>query len=608
MKNKITITMLISFLFIAYGYSNDMFNVETKDISNTEEKYEAEATLSEDHVFTTMDIDGNIIEVDVEALEAEVLSEQAEILSAQQELMALTAVGGTSKAISYGVVNFQTKAFDTNTNYKNAETEATGYLNGYYGIDAAYLGMEGGQVKFKMGGVTGLVSPSDVQVIDISDTASAKHLSYYQVVNGKLYHYMTLDLNHDSSSGYYGVVQVGYQQSYMKAGVKYYSYDGHYFYESYQSMIDDYKAGTTTRSINNSNTYYNYYQFLSHRSETTFTDIQLDAYVKSKKPAGSIMVGLGDSFIENESKYGVNASLMYGVAANESAWGTSSIATNKNNLFGHAAYDSDPDGSSSSYSSPEYSIFYHANVFVSQGYLDPCDGKNTGGNGYNSGVCQLGRYKGSHLGDKASGMNVKYASDPYWGEKAAAVSWQLNNAYPDVKDYETYTIGIKTEPTNYNVRQEARDSSNMLYQTGNYETYPILILGKTSGQNVGGNDLWYKIQSDVTLNSSGDTMTQDKGVYDFDNYFGYIHSNGIQVVSNSDIIPPIVPSVKLGDVNGDDSIGAIDYLMIKDYIMGKISLNSTQKTAADVNKDNSIGAIDYLMIKDFIMGKLPSLD
>lgn len=31
--------------------------------------------------------------------------------------------------------------------------------------------------------------------------------------------------------------------------------------------------------------------------------------------------------------------LMIGVAANESSWGSSNIAQNKNNLFGHHAYD-----------------------------------------------------------------------------------------------------------------------------------------------------------------------------------------------------------------------------------------------------------------------------
>ncbi|CIW15599.1 endo-beta-N-acetylglucosaminidase LytB [Streptococcus pneumoniae] len=30
------------------------------------------------------------------------------------------------------------------------------------------------------------------------------------------------------------------------------------------------------------------------------------------------------------------------------------------------------------------------------------------------------------LGNKASGMNVEYASDPYWGEKIASVMMKIN--------------------------------------------------------------------------------------------------------------------------------------------------------------------------------------
>ena len=44
---------------------------------------------------------------------------------------------------------------------------------------------------------------------------------------------------------------------------------------------------------------------------------------------------MADAFIENQNKYGTNALLMIGVAANESAWGCSRIAAEKNNLFGH---------------------------------------------------------------------------------------------------------------------------------------------------------------------------------------------------------------------------------------------------------------------------------
>ena len=49
---------------------------------------------------------------------------------------------------------------------------------------------------------------------------------------------------------------------------------------------------------------------------------------------------MGQYFIQYQNEFGANALLMYATAANESGWGTSSFAINRNNLFGHQAYDS----------------------------------------------------------------------------------------------------------------------------------------------------------------------------------------------------------------------------------------------------------------------------
>ena len=67
----------------------------------------------------------------------------------------------------------------------------------------------------------------------------------------------------------------------MKSNTVYYSYDGHYFYTTYQKMIDDYKANTRKNSINASKPYYNYYQYVSSRTKTSFTASDLNGYVKS---------------------------------------------------------------------------------------------------------------------------------------------------------------------------------------------------------------------------------------------------------------------------------------------------------------------------------------
>ena len=60
--------------------------------------------------------------------------------------------------------------------------------------------------------------------------------------------------------------------------------------------------------------------------------------------------------------------------------------------------------------------------------------------------------------------------------------------------------------------------------------------------------------------------------------------------------------VLYGDVNGDGSIKASDYVFIKNYIMGSKQLSDAYLKAADVNKDGKVKASDYVLIKNNIMG------
>ena len=59
--------------------------------------------------------------------------------------------------------------------------------------------------------------------------------------------------------------------------------------------------------------------------------------------------------------------------------------------------------------------------------------------------------------------------------------------------------------------------------------------------------------------------------------------------------------VMLGDVSGDGEVKSKDYMMIKNYIMGTLKLNDTEKLAADLSKDGEIKSKDYMMIKNHIM-------
>lgn len=73
-------------------------------------------------------------------------------------------------------------------------------------------------------------------------------------------------------------------------------------------------------------------------------------------------------FIKAENTYNVNALFLVALAAHESAWGTSRLAREKNNLTGFTAYNHDPYNSGKSFKTPEDSIMTTASK-ISENYL-----------------------------------------------------------------------------------------------------------------------------------------------------------------------------------------------------------------------------------------------
>lgn len=441
-----------------------------------------------------------------------------------------------SRSASVQVVNFRTKG-NAVTEYKEVSTGTDGYTNGAYGADAAYLGTSGGKVKFMLSGVVGLVDADEVQVVKFS---SVKSISNYKVSGGRLYHYISQNL---SSSGQMSTLDNGPAPSYLKSGVTYYSYDGHYFYTDYGVMLEDYQNNSRADSVNPKNPYYNYYQYLPLRSQSGYDASQLDSMINSKVSSSSSMKGKGSSFVEYQNTYGVNALLMTGIAANESAWGTSNICKTKNNLFGLNAVDSTPGTSANTYASVDECIRQFAGGWMSRQYLNPSNWK----------------YKGSFLGNKASGINVSYASDPYWGEKAANVVWTLDSLGGGA-DSGKYTLAIKdtisTSHNSVNVRNEASTASNILYKTGGHSSYSVLILDAKQSNG------FYRIQSDAVLSSDRQSASTGNGEYSFEKMYAYIAADYVTVVnSGSAQAPepepePVVSKVTLNPAEIDLETGA----------------------------------------------------
>lgn len=482
-----------------------------------------------------------------------------------------------TKDLSYGVVYLKSndhngKNYLTYSNVSNPGYD--GYTTGSYAKDAAYIGTVNGKIRAKQSGVVMDFDSRDVIVVDYEDA----NISYYYVNDGYLYHKF-----YYGSSGSSNTYRVGYKLNYLSEDTKYYSYDGHYFYTSYPTMIKDYQNNVYSHAVNKSNPYYNYYQYLSHRSSTNVTANQINTIINDKaEGAYSKLTDMGDYFIKYQNTYGVNALLMLGVSGNESSWGRSSIAMDKNNLFGHGAVDSNPYYGAHGYDTPSDSIKYHAEKFISNGYLDNEDW----------------RYNGGHLGDKASGVNVRYASDPYWGEKAASAPYYYSSG---ASDYGRYTIGvINGVQKSYKLYKEASYDSRVTHVLGSGSsprTYDLTVVILGTETDSSGNK-WYKIQSDTALNNDR-TDTKWNNVYNFSKDYLYIPASNVTIVEKGD---SVVPSFLKGDVNGDGKVSSLDYIQVKNHIMKSKVLSGESLERADVNQDGKVTSLDYIKIKNHIMG------
>lgn len=80
------------------------------------------------------------------------------------------------------------------------------------------------------------------------------------------------------------------------------------------------------------------------------------------------MQGLGESFINAELDTGINAVFLAAIAIHESNWGKSTLATERNNLFGFAAYTSTSENAIA-FASKEDAIAYVAQ-FLRTHYID----------------------------------------------------------------------------------------------------------------------------------------------------------------------------------------------------------------------------------------------
>lgn len=459
------------------------------------------------------------------------------------------------------------------------ENEAKIYINGCSGWmnrnSKRYAGNENGKRS------------SDVSIYPVNQVTNPSF--YYAGNDGLLYHYisssmMTNEVKIGSYTDQYESKKIGKAPSYLEKNVKYLSYDGIHFYTTKNVGIpralylvtEDLKAGNFNNSVNPNNPYYNYYLYLPFRSRTNYTaeelDKYIDYYIAETGKSNSKLKGIGKTLIEDQNKYGVNALLTLGIAINESDGGTSSYALSKNNLFGLDATDYNSDSNVASFKSVDECVEEFCKTYISKWFADV--------NNYS--------FYGDFLGNKGYGANVKYASDPYWADKAANNACKIENYLNDkdiskYRDYDYYQLFRFTKAgsvKNIGNNTEYIVNSQFIPQSGEFVgATGILLCNNTF--NLGGT-----ICNEIALDRTLQADNKNNGLYNWSTK-GYIDKNFIELINKGKT------NVDKADVNKDGKIDEVDLAKVAaSYNNDDYNLDYM----CDLNNDGIVDIYDIVKI------------
>lgn len=348
------------------------------------------------------------------------------------------------------------------------------------GSELKYIGSNDSYAIVQLADTKGYAKINEVT---LTPTSMIKGQNYYYVAGGFLTHKIYDHLKQAAVGEYV----IGAAPSFMKSGAQYYSQDGVNFYSD--KLLTS-KVGT----------YYSYFQFQSVRQPSNYTAEELDSIIMTlleerqstgisryaKATTESRLIGMGALLKQVEAEHHVNALFILAASMHEGDYGISPNSIQKNNIFGIKVFDNDPT-KGEMYASRDDSVMAFINRYVNLNYAP-----------------QTGAYaKGAAPGNKTAGMNVHYASDPFWGSKIAGHMFRMDNRFGK-KDFNQakiafvsyengHLVNVRTEPA-----QTSADYLHFTYKAKNVgETgvfgYPVVIVEETQGSD---GYVWYKILSD----------------------------------------------------------------------------------------------------------------
>ena len=421
--------------------------------------------------------------------------------------------------MEYGVVRFNTdEACSMVVDYYSIDKKSEDFHNGCYGVDAAYLysDEESEKVYFMLSGDKGYTSIDNVTLIPFEDLKT--RISSFSINDGKLMHNIMAQLDYDFYSYSFAIDN---RPEYLTDNKTYYSYDTHYFYEDFYQMIDDYRQEEYVSALNET-PYYNYYQYLPHRSLSTYNSEELEDYFYNTLGVDGKLIRYNDlngdqaadevnrsqlygeinNFFVYQNMYGCNALMLLSSAINESAYGRSLMSYRSNNLYSSAAYETEEEKEFDRYDTIDDSIYSHAKYFISSRFSNH----------------QRSDYHGTFYGNKLSGINVNYSMDPYYGEKSAAAYFDLDLKLA-LKDYNHYALGIIKDEDRITFYKDP-EMENRMFRLEDITELSFVILEN--------NEDSYKISIDNSRN--------DEYLYDFSNSVAYVAKDVFAYILNEDKI------------------------------------------------------------------------
>ncbi|AUO79624.1 endo-beta-N-acetylglucosamidase [Bacillus phage BSP10] len=176
----------------------------------------------------------------------------------------------------------------------------------------------------------------------------------------------------------------------------------------------------------------------------------LDKWIESKAPEGSMMRGMGSAFLKAGQESGLDPRYLVAHAAQETGWGTSNILKDKNNWFGIGAFDNSPHASAKTFGGKQQGIIDGAK-WIAQNY-------------YSKGNTTLDKMK-----------KAGYATDPQWTNNISNIMKNAPTGTGSVKVESTINVNVKggddvakKVTSNAQMKSLANQVNNAIYGSMNY--------------------------------------------------------------------------------------------------------------------------------------------